>query len=133
MLEQTRSIIVEKRNVVVAGELRYNYRENSKLTSEFILNLCDLPVEYDADIYRRFITTWGTHVIVAVKVGRVDVTRYEVPLTTLNAILATVTPLTKILHVTAANSTAWYRSESFQDQKVVQTFVDLTTQVSESF
>lgn len=133
MLENSKSIITERRNVAVSGELRYNYRENPKLTSEFILNLCDLPVEYDAEAYQRFLATWGTHVIVAVKIGRMDVTRYEIPLARLNAIMATTAGLTKLLHVNTVNSTAWYGSESFQEQAVVQTFIDLTTGANSTF
>ncbi|OQV16068.1 hypothetical protein BV898_09838 [Hypsibius exemplaris] len=133
MIEHTKSIITEKRNVAVSGELRYNHKENTKLTSEFVLTLCELPVEYDADTYRRFITAWGTHVIVAVKVGRMDITRYEVPFAMVNSLLATTAALTKILTVRVDNSTAAYSSNSLQDSGIIQTFVDLTTAGNSTF
>ncbi|GAV08767.1 hypothetical protein RvY_18413-1 [Ramazzottius varieornatus] len=124
-LEAKQAIVVEKRNVIIEGELRYNYKENEKLTKEFVIGLCELPEEYITEVYRRFILKWGTHVIVAVKVGHFVVNRYEIPLAALNSLVSTISPLTRLAHINMSTTSAAYKSEDFQDSEIVQKLVDL--------
>lgn len=124
ILETAKDVILDKRKLTTLSEVRFNYRENRKLTSEFVLDLCELPLTYKSEVYRRFFAKWGTHVVVAVKMGQLAITRYKIPFQLLNNLLLNAPSLTKLTKLSTSTSIVSYNSSDFQDVGVVQTILD---------
>ncbi|XP_055328370.1 uncharacterized protein LOC129581376 [Paramacrobiotus metropolitanus] len=131
VIEKTGDIILDKRKLTVMSEFRFNYKENRRLTTEFVTELCDLPLIYKFEVYRRFIASWGSHVMVAAKLGRLDIVRYKIPFNILNNLMLRVPILTKMSKMDIALSTLSYNSSDFQDILTIQTLIDLLVKTSE--
>jgi len=78
--EQVRDLVEKRGGVVLTvqdwelhAEASYNYRSNHKLNREFVIDVCNLPEEFNNEtqsVFFNFLRTWGTHVIVQVRLGR---------------------------------------------------------------
>ncbi|XP_052088509.1 uncharacterized protein LOC127725515 isoform X2 [Mytilus californianus] len=58
------------------GENTWQNR-NPSVTDEFAAAVCGLSSVYDAQEYRKFLETWGTHVIFAAEAGKKKIKRYK--------------------------------------------------------
>ncbi|XP_055351340.1 uncharacterized protein LOC129597713 isoform X2 [Paramacrobiotus metropolitanus] len=77
IIEGQEKIILTKRRVTLSAEASYRYRENKELNTEFLRSLCELPTEYTVTDYSNFLMEWGTHVIIAAKLGIRESVREE--------------------------------------------------------
>ncbi|XP_055327664.1 uncharacterized protein LOC129580925 [Paramacrobiotus metropolitanus] len=128
VLEAKGNVILDTRNIITVAELRMKYKSTGKLTTEFLNDLCNLPADYNRDVYRRFFSTWGTHVVVAVKVGRLVISRDEIPVTSLNNLIMKAPSLASIVHLDVATSSVSYDSSAFQNPFIVEKIIELAKQ-----
>lgn len=77
LVEVQEKVILTKRKVSIAGEVSYNIRQNRQLDREFVEALCELPEEYSIPPYKTFLSEWGTHVLIAAKLGWRESVREE--------------------------------------------------------
>jgi hypothetical protein len=78
IVEKNGDVITTIQNWEVHAEASYNYRSHRKLNPEFVLDVCSLPDEFNNEtrtVYFRFLQTWGTHVLVHVRLGRKAIER----------------------------------------------------------
>lgn len=76
-------VFQDDQTTCTAGEARYkmilSQGNHYGISDEFAAAVCALPLTYDAQLYKRFLDTWGTSVTTAVEVGSKVIKRYLSP------------------------------------------------------
>jgi len=73
-------VFQDDQSTCTAGSARYKLALSQGthygISDEFAASVCKLPLNYDQNVYKQFIETWGTHVTSAVEIGSKDIRRY---------------------------------------------------------